>query len=125
LSDHHPAAPAQPPQRYLHPARVFDALVVPKGKFLAIVSTTVETSTPELELRPALDLLGNVETKFTSISDLYFPTDAGQDGLFVSRSFDATSHFESVADDVLDMYKRITGTELDMSIPADLGDDDD
>jgi Rab GDP dissociation inhibitor len=99
--------------------------VVPQGKYLAIVSTTVETSTPELELRPALDILGGVETMFTSISDLYIPTDAGQDGLFVSRSFDATSHFESVAEDVLDMWKRITGTELDMTIPADLGDDED
>jgi Rab GDP dissociation inhibitor len=99
--------------------------VVPQGKFLAIVSTTVETSAPELELRPALDILGSVETMFTSITDLYIPTDSGQDGLFVSRSFDATSHFESVADDVLDMWKRITGTELDMTIPADLGDDED
>jgi Rab GDP dissociation inhibitor len=69
--------------------------------------------------------MGSVESMFTSISDLYIPTDAGQDGLFVSRSFDATSHFESVAEDVLDMWKRITGTELDMTIPADLGDDDD
>jgi len=46
------------------------------------------------------------------------------DGLFVTKSYDATSHFESVADDVLDIYKRITGQELDMSIPADLEPED-
>jgi Rab GDP dissociation inhibitor len=98
---------------------------VPEGKYLAIVSTTVETSTPELELKPALELLGAVEAKFVTISDLFEPTDDGTaDGLFVTKSYDATSHFESVADDVLDIYKRITGQELDMSIPADLEQED-
>lgn len=97
---------------------------VPPGWFLAIVSTTIETSTPEVELKPALDLLGPIQDCFTQVCDLYEPTDDGfGDGVFVSRSLDATSHFESVADDVLDLYQRITGQPLDMSIPTDLGDD--
>lgn len=100
--------------------------VVPQGKFLAIVSTTVETSNPESELKPAYDLLGQVEAKFVTVSDMYVPTDDGAaDNVFVSKSPDATSHFESVAEDVLDLYKRITGQELDMSIdPADLQQED-
>ena len=35
------------------------------------------------------------------------------------KSFDATSHFESSSQDVLDLYKRVTGTELDLNINAD------
>jgi len=99
--------------------------VVPNGKYLAIVSTTIETSTPELEIKPALDLLGVIDRKFTSISDVHQPTDNGaEDNVFVSRSYDATSHFESVAHDVLDLYQRITGIELDLTIPADLDADE-
>merc|ERR1711964_833068 len=95
--------------------------VVPQGRYLAIVSTTVETSTPELEIRPALDLLGPIVDMFTQVQDLYEPVDNGsQDNVFVSKSYDATSHFESVADDVLDLYTRITGEALDLTIPADL-----
>ena len=37
--------------------------VCPKGYYLAIVSTTVETDTPEAELQPGLDLLGEIEEK--------------------------------------------------------------
>ena len=37
--------------------------VAAKGWFVAIVSTTVETSEPEAEIRPGLDLLGPVRQK--------------------------------------------------------------
>ena len=37
--------------------------VCSKGYYLAIVSTTVETSNPEAELKPGLDLLGEIEQK--------------------------------------------------------------
>jgi Rab GDP dissociation inhibitor len=30
----------------------------------------------------------------------------------VSRSYDATTHFESTTEDVLDLYRRIVGEEL-------------
>lgn len=51
--------------------------VAAKGKYVAIVSTTVETNDPEKEIKPALDLLEPIEQKFVSISDLYKPTDSG------------------------------------------------
>lgn len=38
-------------------------MVASKNFFLAIVSTTVETSNPEFELRPGLDLLGPIKEK--------------------------------------------------------------
>jgi len=98
--------------------------VVPKGKFVAIVSTTVETSNPETECDAALKLLGPIEEKFTFVEPLYEPNDDGtQNKVFISKSYDATSHFESTVDDVLDMYKRITGKELEMKIEKEEGEE--
>lgn len=37
-----------------------------------------------------------------------------RDKIFISKGYDATSHFESEIDDVLDMYERITGKPLDL-----------
>jgi len=95
--------------------------VCSKGLFIAMISTTVETSTPEVEIRPALDLLGDVLEMFVQISTIYEPVDDGRkDNLFVTKSYDATSHFESAGDEVLEMYERITGEKLDLNIePTD------
>lgn len=38
-----------------------------------------------------------------------------RDGCFISRGYDATSHFETEIEDVLDLYLRITGKQLDLS----------
>ena len=44
---------------------------------------------------------------------LYEPLETGQgDRIFLSKSFDATSHFETTTDDVRDIYRRATGEEL-------------
>lgn len=53
--------------------------VAAQGKYIAIVSTTVETKEPEKEIRPALELLEPIEQKFVSISDLFVPKDLGTD----------------------------------------------
>lgn len=37
--------------------------VAAKGWFIAIVSTTVETDKPEVEIKPGLDLLGPIKQK--------------------------------------------------------------
>ena len=37
--------------------------VAAKNYYIAMVSTTVETSSPESELAPGLNLLGSIETK--------------------------------------------------------------
>lgn len=51
--------------------------VAAEGKYIAIVSTSVETNDPEQEIKPALDLLMPIDQKFVSISDQYEPTDLG------------------------------------------------
>lgn len=95
--------------------------VCSKGLYIAMISTTVETDKPELEIRPALDLLGDILEMFVQISTVYEPTDDGTlDNLFVTTSYDATSHFEQASDEVLEMYERITGEKLDLNIePTD------
>lgn len=40
---------------------------------------------------------------------------APRDQAFISKGYDATTHFETTVDDVLDMYRRITGRDLDLT----------
>jgi Rab GDP dissociation inhibitor len=50
------------------------------------------------------------------VSDLLVPTDPGfESQIFISKSYDAASHFESTCDDVLDIFKRGTGEQFDFS----------
>ncbi|CCE64224.1 hypothetical protein TPHA_0H00130 [Tetrapisispora phaffii CBS 4417] len=87
--------------------------VCAKGHYLAICSTIVETDKPELELEPAFKLLGDIEEKFVDVVDIMEPIEDGsKDKVFLSKSNDASSHFESLTDDVKDLYKRVTGNDL-------------
>lgn len=88
--------------------------VAAQGKYIAIVSTTVETNDPEREIRPALELLEPIEQKFVSVGDIYAPTDMGTESqIFISRTYDPTTHFETTCNDIKDIYKRMTGSEFD------------
>jgi len=90
--------------------------VAAKDVYVAIVSTVVETSTPERELLPGLNLLGPIYDKFVSVSPLYTPTTTGvEDSIFITRSYDATSHLETVVADVRDVWQRVTGEELKLT----------
>lgn len=51
--------------------------------------------------------------RFVSVSPLYVPTTSGEaDNIFITRSYDATSHFETVVEDVQDVWKRVVGKDL-------------
>merc|ERR1711936_629581 len=90
--------------------------VASKGWFIAMVSTTVETDNPEAECQPGLALLGPVKQKFIQISDVFEANDDGTSSqLFISKSYDATSHFETTCLDVLDVFRRGTGEDFDFS----------
>lgn len=72
--------------------------VCPKGYYIAIVSTIAEgSSNHHLELQPGLDRLGKIEEKFMGPPiPLYEPLESGRnDNIFISKSYDATSHFET------------------------------
>jgi Rab GDP dissociation inhibitor len=96
----------------------------PKDRALGLVSTTVETDEPEAELAHGLRLLGeaegNILRKFVFVNDTYSPVRGVESfekrGVFVSESYDATSHFETTVADVLGLFTRITGKEIDLSV---------
>ncbi|XP_076369973.1 rab GDP dissociation inhibitor beta-like [Tachypleus tridentatus] len=99
--------------------------VAAKGWFVAMVSTAVETSNPEEEIKTGLDLLGPIKQKFVWVSDVYKPKDDGQHNqVFISETFDATTHFETTCLDVLDIFRRGTGEDFDFSkVQHTLGDE--
>lgn len=100
--------------------------VAAKGWFIGMVSTTIETENPEAEIAPGLALLAPITHKFVTVSDYVEPIDKGLESqVFISESYDATTHFETTCLDVLDIFKRGTGEEFDFSkIKHELGDED-
>lgn len=79
--------------------------------YVAIVSTKVETMEPEKELMEGLKLLEPIKHKFISVSDVFEQTKQ-EEGLYITKSYDATSHFETVCDDVFRLYKLILNEDL-------------
>ena len=63
---------------------------------------------------------------FDDVVPLYEPLSDGRaDNCYISKSFDATSHFETTSLDVIDMYERITGEKLDLDKMAASAPDED
>jgi len=92
--------------------------VCSKGKYIAIISTTVETDNPENELALAFELIGPVLQKFTNVTPRMVPVDDGsEDKVFVSESYDPESHFDTTCNDIMNIYKRVTGKDVDLSPP--------
>ncbi|XP_043224905.1 rab GDP dissociation inhibitor alpha-like [Amphibalanus amphitrite] len=90
--------------------------VAAKGWFVAMVSTTVETDNPEAEIKPGLELLGPIKQKFLTVNDHFVPNEDGTESqVFISSSYDATSHFETTCLDVLDIFRRGFGCDFDFS----------
>lgn len=95
--------------------------VCAKDLYIAIVSATVETANPQAEIEPALALLGGVREMFVSVSELHEATNSwAKENLHITKSYDATSHFETSDQEVLAIYERIVGEKLDLNIqPTD------
>jgi Rab GDP dissociation inhibitor len=99
--------------------------IAAKDKYVAIVSTVVETDKPEVEIEPALKLLGPIIDKFITVEDYFVPVDDGtKDQVFVSSSYDPCSHFEDASAEVLRMWKAITGADLNLELtPEEMAED--
>jgi Rab GDP dissociation inhibitor len=72
--------------------------VCPKGYYIAIVSTIAENdANHHLELEPGFERLGAIEEKFMGPPiPIYEPLESGEkDNVFISKSYDSTSHFET------------------------------
>ncbi|CEH12757.1 rab gdp-dissociation inhibitor [Ceraceosorus bombacis] len=84
-----------------------------KDIYVAQVSTIVESSTPELELRPGFELLGPIFEKFVTVAPVEEPLEDGKESnIYITRSLDATSHFETLVDDVHSVFERCMGKGL-------------
>jgi len=47
------------------------------------------------------------------------PVDNGADDkIFVSESYDPESHFDATCNDIMQIYKRVTGKDVDLSPPV-------
>ena len=91
----------------------FDNKVAVDGKYMAIVCTTVETENPKEELKLALDLLKPIMDKIITVDDVYEQSqDTREDNIFISRSYDASTHFETTCDNILDIYQQVTGRQF-------------
>ena len=85
--------------------------VCPKGYYIAIVSTIAENdANPHLELETGFERLGKIEEKFMGPPiPLYEPTDNGEESnIFISKSYDSTSHFETTTGEQSPKVKRYT-----------------
>lgn len=92
-----------------------------KGKYVAIVSTKVETDKPLKEVDVGISLLGTLITRFDNVVETFEPKEDGRTSrCFITSSYDASSHFEETTEEVIALYERIMGEPLDLSKPAAL-----
>ncbi len=91
--------------------------VAPKGYYLAIVATMCETGPNgnwRDEVRIGVDALGPAIDTFYSLDNFYEPIDNGQESqIFVSSSYDPTTHFETTSIDIVRIYEAMTGEKID------------
>lgn len=98
--------------------------VCAKNLYIAIVSATVETDQPQKEIEPAIALLGTVKEMFVQVSDIHESVnDWAAENLHITRSYDATSHFETSDEEVLAIYERIVGEKFDLNVQPSEEDD--
>lgn len=101
----------------------FAHMVAPKGKYIAIVSTEIETEKPEQEIEAGLSLIRPILKQFTEVCDGFAVNPKrDSDGCHISATYDGTSHFQSVAKDVQRIFKDVTGEAIDMSIDSKMED---
>lgn len=86
---------------------------------VGFVSGVVSSDDPK-ELESGWQVLekdGNVVKKFYKVHDMYEPIAEKCEAanIFVSKSYDASSHFESTIAETVALYERITGEKLDLN----------
>jgi len=94
--------------------------VAPDGYYIALVSTIKEGADAEANLVSGLQQFsaGSIVKKWVSVDPVFEPKDDGkEDNIFISKSYDATSHFEGCCKDCLNLYERYAGTPLELTAP--------
>jgi len=106
--------------------------IAAEGKFVVVMSAVNEgkevkeddqkavEATCRRELKEALSLLEKVDELFFWVSTSYEAVnDSKKDNCFISNTYDATTHFESTTTEVLELYERITGKKIDLTVSTD------
>merc|ERR1719471_1845729 len=127
----HSAQIILPTKQTKHPSDIYVSVqsselqVAPKGRWIAMISAQVYTAQPKKELAVAFRLFGKVLKDFFMVNDTYEATNgAVDDGVFIPSSMDATTHFERTTNEVMAIYKQITGEDVDLNAqPETLGQD--
>jgi len=102
-----------------------DHAICAQGLYIATVSTIVESDQPEAEIQPAINLLGGILEMFVTVNQLYDPLEDGKNSnLWITKSYDPSSHFEVASEEILQIYEKITGEKLDMNIEPDSDEED-
>jgi len=99
--------------------------VAAKGHYIAMISANVDAKDEagaKAELKAAYSLLGKTKQEFFSVSPVFTSMTKDDSKLFITNSYDATTHWETTCSEVLSLYTRMTGKEVDLSIKADLED---
>lgn len=98
--------------------------VVPSGlkkEFcIGFVSANNEKKKPEEDLQMGIDILktAGIRESFIFTQDVQEPKpEYVAKNIFISKGYDATSHFETTVQDVLEMYEKITGKKIDLKAP--------
>jgi len=91
--------------------------VAPKGYYIAIVATMCENGPNadiKEEVKMGVEILGKPIDTFYSLDNFYEPIDNGQESqIFVSSSYDPTTHFETTSLDIVKIYEAMTGEKMD------------
>ena len=63
-----------------------------------------------------------IHERFDEVSEYLVPLKDGRDsGCFITKSYDATSHFQTVVSDIKSVYARMTGEEMKINTGGDEG----
>jgi Rab GDP dissociation inhibitor len=104
--------------------------VCPNGRYLAVISTTFDGAHIDIsdskaaqaacqrELKTATSLFapGSVVERFDWVTEQRGPAgDTSAQGVFMTQSFDATTHFQSVMDEIFAVYKSVSGKDFDLN----------
>ena len=91
--------------------------VCKKGYYLAIISTTAESKSVDEDLRLAYEIIGPILYKFVTEEVMYEPLAKDyKNNWYITKTLDPTSHFESAAENVIELHKALTGKDVDLNI---------
>ena len=64
-----------------------------------------------------MDIVGKTPEKYDIIYELYEPVDTTFKGnVYITSSSDSQSHFKNGTDNIIDIYQRINGAKMDLSL---------